>query len=367
MYQMQTVRYSVFMAMLFLFVFDMGSAGDLYFIADKDAICRPAGRPCPTAVYKFTLSRDSLCLIQNLDDESDPLLGVDVFQSESIVLMRRGPGYTTRVLRLTSAEPEFRALYSAGTGLHVKAYELMKDPDQNTLIRLTIGQPGDKVGESVIMRADGQAVASQISPLESPAIAGVGGQDGGARLDDRGNWAYVMPSVQPPCPCPPDSLITVRTSRGWTQMVRSDDLAVYASVPDSQSFTKRELLICNTRTGRWRSTMVDGARTTFGLFGDWLAGTVAQTDPRTDFGRALGYEPVRGETAAFINLRTLSGFIDSLGSDNEVLTIAADTLIYRVGGELYEARLSNTGVVDRHLLLRDPRIRFVHWAFRGRE
>ncbi len=97
----------------------------------------------------------------------------------------------------------------------------------------------------------------------------------------------------------------------------------------------------------------------------YLVGIIAEQHPDTDHEKHEKHPPVLSEDVAVLDPRLKKQFVVHLGEKCEVLWIEESVVYYRLGDDLYRARLVGEDFVDRQLLLTDPRVGHIHWAFSG--
>jgi hypothetical protein len=164
-----------------------------------------------------------------------------------------------------------------------------------------------------------------------------------------------------------DSMVHMKHSFGWTMIANEPMFRAIEPIPDGNSRTEREILVYNRLTQNWHSYVVGGAATWLRLTNGWLTGVVADPDPETDYATRKGFPPILREDVVLVNPMEGHVFTVHLGKGCEVLWIEGSDVYYRVGTDLYKAKIQNDDFVDRTLLLSDPRMRSIHWAFRGSE
>lgn len=159
----------------------------------------------------------------------------------------------------------------------------------------------------------------------------------------------------------PDSVIRIRHNRGLGVNVFEPKFLVLGSVPVFEEKNRREIYIYNRIDSSWNSMIVMGARTSPRLINNWLVGIIAYPDAESRH-----YPSALTENFVLINPLEASQFTVYLGKNAEILWIENTDVYYRLDDSLYKARIENNDFVDRQLLLTDPRIKHIHWAFRGK-
>jgi len=165
----------------------------------------------------------------------------------------------------------------------------------------------------------------------------------------------------------PDGIVTMKSSNGWVMVANEPVYRALMSVADRNGLTQREVLIYHRATNVWKSIMVGGAETALRVTNGWLTGVIADPDPETNRDIHRGFPSILRDEVVLINPWDDHAITVRLGKGCEILWVEDETVYYRVGTDLYKARIGKDDFVDRELLLSDPRIEFVHWAFRGSE
>lgn len=165
-------------------------------------------------------------------------------------------------------------------------------------------------------------------------------------------------------PIPPD-LAQLESTKGHVMIANEPQYICVMSIPDWNSQSHRELLIYNKAAASWNSMLLEGELTTPRLINNWLVVAIAGENPNTDLEGGLGIPPILREDAVLIDPINLTQFTVHLGERCEVLWIESDTIYYRTGIELYQARIDQNKLVDRRLLVKHPHVGTIHWAFRG--
>lgn len=152
--------------------------------------------------------------------------------------------------------------------------------------------------------------------------------------------------------------------RGLVLFANEKDFAALMSIPFKHGSDKNDIQILNKQDNIWNHYRIAGLKTELRLINDWLVGEKANIDPRTNFDNAISYPPVRGNGVVFINPLENRNFEIQLGDSCEVLWIDNDNNIYyHIADSLFVGRIEGENIFDRKLILQDPRIRRIHWAF----
>jgi hypothetical protein len=164
----------------------------------------------------------------------------------------------------------------------------------------------------------------------------------------------------------PDNVVRMEDSFAWVLIANESKFSALISVPEKNGLAEREMLILNRITGEWSSLLMEGAETEPRLVNGWLAGVIADQDPRTNYEIRAGVGAMLREESVIINPLTGIMFKVHLGDSSEVLWIQGDTAYYRAGENLYRALIDKDVFFERTLLIADPRVRHIHWAFKGK-
>jgi len=165
----------------------------------------------------------------------------------------------------------------------------------------------------------------------------------------------------------PVGVIQMGTTRGWTLVANEPDFLAIASNPDRKGLTQRELLVYSKFDDEWFSLMIPGSATCPRLINGWLAGAVANDPSGTDYERHSSGPPVIGNKVVMVRPLERRVFTLELGPEPEMLWIQSDRVYYRVGRELYKARIENASLADQSMIARASWVFGAHWAFSGSE
>lgn len=148
----------------------------------------------------------------------------------------------------------------------------------------------------------------------------------------------------------------------------------------------RELFVHDRTQDRWRALRADGNSSGFRLFGSWLTTIVGMWNP--DHKPSPGRENERNsstnrlpnvqeEYATFggrwnwkpgiLVLQNLADSrklkIETGQEDSEVLSVQADTVLYRINEAIYQARIVGDQLKDTAMIVKDDDVPEIHWVF----
>lgn len=161
----------------------------------------------------------------------------------------------------------------------------------------------------------------------------------------------------------PLKVIVRKDIQKWNMFAHEPTFLGLAQSPDGVH-RDRELLFLNRTDNEWHSVIVPGDVSTCQPLNGWINCQVLYSDRRTEWQSHRGYPAIPTDSIVLINPSTRQQLIFDLGADSEILWIESDTVYYRSGESLYRARLGDTDIVDRQLILTDPRVKYIHWAYR---
>jgi len=165
----------------------------------------------------------------------------------------------------------------------------------------------------------------------------------------------------------PDSVIQMKDSFLWTLFAHESSFLALHSVSGHGGIAYKEILIYNRSKSSWASIMVPGDETPLRPVNNWIVGEVTYSGPGTDWKRRVGAPPILTDSILALEPSSLKLIIAKVGSDAEVLWIEDSTAWYRVQDSLFTATVAESDFINRTLILADPRVKHIHWAFRGGE
>lgn len=163
----------------------------------------------------------------------------------------------------------------------------------------------------------------------------------------------------------PYAIVHLKESYCWNLVANSREYSALLSVPEKNELTQRELLVYKPESDSWTSLLIEGAETRLRTINGWLVGNVADSDPRTDHVKRVGYPPLQRENIIMIDPSSGASLDISIGKDSEILWVDGEIVYYRIENQLFKATLRGNSLTERTLLLKDQRVRHIHWAFRG--
>ena len=322
-------------------------------------------------VWRYEPDNSLWMRIWNIDTYSDN--GPMIFSEGDWQPVRLGITYPDSV-----HNPRFIDLAPYGS---IQDYKYFKGPRGYDLIQVMYSKESQQPGAASdiqwlrtngdLFPTDDAAKAS----LQEVRLCGVRSAYGGGgrndiigfRIDANGELAPILFEGSFDWTPVPDSLLVMKSSNGWVMVANEPAYRALMSVPDKNGLTQREVLIYHRFTGIWNSLMIDGAETGLRVTNGWLTGVIADPDPETNYEGHRGFPSILRDDVILIKAEEDHAMTVHLGKGCEILWVEGNTVYYRVGTSLYKARIENDDFIDRELLLNDPRIEYIHWAFRGSE
>jgi len=182
-----------------------------------------------------------------------------------------------------------------------------------------------------------------------------------------GDLRALIPDFELEDPNVPDSVVRYKGCSRWNLIANEASYRAFLSVPSSKADSARELVIFNRDSETWHSLLVPGEATKPIRVNGWLAGRVADDNPKSDRAAHRGYPSILRDEIIMINPMTMQTRRASRQGDWEVLWIGADTVWYRQDDELYRGRLTENDIVDDELMAKDFRVRSINWVFEGKK
>jgi hypothetical protein len=173
----------------------------------------------------------------------------------------------------------------------------------------------------------------------------------------------------------PETLIYFQAHTPALSVLASND----ERQPDAEGLGSRLFHVYSASNPGWKTVRVPGSVSFCRAFGSWAAFVVAE-GPSTKSqgeGEAEGYRDINaildhtgryfpGTLFLYDSATDQSYKVNTGRRDSEPLLIAGSTLYFRVDASLYRTELQGSSVLnlaDAKLVLTDPRIANVHWAF----
>ena len=128
---------------------------------------------------------------------------------------------------------------------------------------------------------------------------------------------------------------------------------------------ERELLIYNVEKEAWNSFIIGGTTTKLRRVNQCFAGVIRETEGASEGTRSVPPGHWRTEDVVLVDPATASIFEVHIGKNPEVLWISDEVIYYKTHASLYKARIENNDVVDRQLLITNPKVFMIHWGFSG--
>jgi hypothetical protein len=163
----------------------------------------------------------------------------------------------------------------------------------------------------------------------------------------------------------PESVMVFKDSRFWIMFAHESSFLALRSVPD-RKHEESEILIYTRQDRVWHSVLVPGDASRVWAVNDWIAGQVVYANPNNSYTTQPDYPPEKGASDFLLNPRTSKLVTFKMSSRGEILWVESDTVYYRSGAGLFRARIGDKNLVDQELILTDPRVEEIHWAYRRR-
>ena len=366
---------AVFITLLIIHVSasELKASESIYLIYGQIGTDLYQGMPFPIKIFKFEAQNSSLIELwsNRIHDKSVNILnlfetGILILQDENGVF--RVFNYSdipnNTYVDLSDIGPISRRSYyledhnKSGAILVSPVYH---DPSKNNLPLYRLFNIDN--GKEII---NGDKEVGNYSPKLSGIISPYGnGTDNlcNILIDSLGVITARSPKIDLGSYVIPDDLIQMHSSKGWNVIANENDYLAILSVPEKHGLVNRELLIYNKSSREWSSILIPGARTAPTIVNNFLAGIIAEVDPNTDYELLIGYPPILSDSTVIINPMTALQFTVKLGENSEVLWIENSTAYYRVGDSLFSAQMQNNDLVNKQLILKDEKIKHIHWAF----
>ena len=350
----------------------------MYFIHGQPNDVMPGKRPYPTVIYELLPKAPFFEKVWSLDENIQPFSINLIYSARKVVVYERLYTEEQRLHVISMDNPAHRELVDLRSFPIVVSYHYLSSSENSGsfFVHYSDGPVGPgmtfkKARVSIIPKEQEQndKLSFDVSDIR---LAGVRSPHGGGESDVLSvhmgaDGALTLAGLDlvldwPPVP---DSIVTMKTSFGWVVIGNEADFRVLSSVPERSGLTHRELLILNIKSGQWNSMLIEGVASVPRLVNGWLVGIIADHDPETNYDSRKFFPPLLREESVLVDPLSLKQFTVHLGKDSEVLWAGADTAYYRVGQSLYRARVADDGFSDRELVVTDPLVEHIHWAFSG--
>ena len=349
------------------------SAESLFFIESGPRVYNSARVPASTIIYKFNQKNSNLDSVWTLNP-AKITSNVYTYSSSNTVIIPEEDWIIEKIniLKTNSIDkPQTINIENYG---QVTKYNFLSN--NNNLLDLTYKRDRLASKEHVVFDVDilkevdsTKSLSNKTSELRlsGPLPAyGTGTADVvDVRISVDGTLESVGSNYSFETSPVPDSIIYMEDSDGWVVIANEQLFRVLLSVPVKHGPTQRELLIYNRQTKIWNSILMEGSKTAPRLINDWLVGIVAETDPETNYTTRKGFPSILTDKSMLVNPLTLQSFSLTLGEKSEVLWIENNDLYYRVEDKLFKAKIENETLINNELLYTDPKIKRIHWAFKG--
>jgi len=147
----------------------------------------------------------------------------------------------------------------------------------------------------------------------------------------------------------------------WNVLAWEYDYIAFSNLPDN--LVSYKLLIYNRLIDSWSEYTIPGGQTRIRPINEWLVGTLTRSVEESNLEKGFAFPPERLDKVIMINAKNGLSITETLGNDCEILYAHADSVLYRIDESLYSATITDDGFTDKALLVSDPAVKNVHWAF----
>ena len=367
--ELNKARTSTFMVMILFAIMavNTGYASSLYYIYGQPTWDESRNIPFPTIIYKYDDQVGNLVEIWSNRSHNEYTNAILMYEKENTIVVVEGLSFPNKynVIQMsnptnfTSFETEKtersfkRHIYKDNNGnMFIECYS-MSDPKKFTINGYNL-LTGDKIA---IRNADKTLLLSGATTEGTPnsdLVSATINTDGIVTFREDVNLQ--LPKI-------PENLLINALNHRWILISNEEDYSALYSITNSFKDTSKTLLIYNKGNNIWNEYNVIGSETSLRIVNDWLVGTIASTNPLTNFETYEGYPPIL--TGDVILVNPLSGLLQTfyLGDSCEVLYVDGNDIYFRLDNSLYNAKMNGNSLVDKRLLLTDDKIRHMHWAF----
>jgi hypothetical protein len=335
--------------------------------------------PNPAVIYRLDslINRlDTMASIMPVPRGVNSIWSIEIYNGGDPVIISEGDWFPVKLHIIRHADMDDIQQIDIAPYSTVRNYWYYEYPDHTGFLKMEFSKSHIAPQENLIFQLQGKSIRKVSQTFDAPSelrLAGVQPQYGTCgkndiitvRKNSNGDFEALELSGSIFNPAVPDSIVKMKGSTGWIVVANEPNYRAMLSIPDRNGLSERELLIYRTDGDYWKSFILMGAETALHLVNGWLTGVVADSDPNSDYTQHKGYPSVLRGIIVMVNPIENIQFAVQLGNGCEILWIEDGTVYYRVGQELYKARIDNDNIVDQTLILTDPRIDNIHWAFRG--
>jgi hypothetical protein len=347
----------------------MATGENLYLISGEQG-WSVSGGPFPLEILLFDDAEHQLISKWQYQGMED-VQSVDVFPDENYVLISTGISTISEII-VCRAKTVSNPLHIVFANAAHK-YNLVSSKSDGFLICVNFGYDKDTKlplnsfyrisdGEELLSKSLSQYNDIRVSNGPSMSRAGV------LTLNKAGDLFRVRISnnLLETAPMPAD-LLKSDTARGWKLIANTEEYYAISVLAFDEKAKYSEILLYDKRDSIWNSFLIEGGETRLRLINNILVGNIANANPETDHSKFMRFPS--DVTYDIIILDPIMKTQSVIYFDNysEVLWIFDKRVIYRIENNLYEAFLDNGKFVDNKVILSDPRIKHIHWAFPEKE
>jgi len=350
---------------LLLMLLSGASIGDnLYFICGEQG-WHKNGKPFPIEILMYDYPDNHLVPKWKYQDNDD-IISIDVFPNEDIAMVTTGNINISQILIFRSAtitNPLHINLDNDATKINL-VYDMS---GRYSLYVNLINNGKAFLSKEFYNIRDGKPQSDKSISQYDRIITSNGPSMSGAGVLSasiiKGYFIIEEYDIMlPTAPMPPD-LIRSDSSRGWILIASTKEYYAIIDLPVDEKAKYREVLLYDKVNSIWHSFMIDGVETRLRLIGNILVGYIAHADPATNYSKFIRYPSLITNDVAFLDPINKMYSIIELDERSEILWIWGSEVIYRKKDSLYKAQLVNNELIDEIVLLTDPKVIHIHWAF----
>ncbi len=331
-----------------------------------------SNQPFPVEIYLFDTADQVLLRVWRNPDSSNYIWSIRLFYSEHLIEVTSGrysiEGITYLPMRLPLKPSEFKWLREQ----NIISHHLYITKDNRRVLEMRLGDESnrDKIYseywdvEKEIVMSFSKDTEKEIRLAGITASRTPNSDIIPCHLDNENCFICKATDYYFEENRLPDILERLEALYGWNIIANEPGYRAFLSNPYSKDILVRNLLLYDKNNDKWHSIFIPGTETSLRIVNGRLVGTLAYANSKTDYRIRSGYPSIFTDSAIIISPTEGSYDIFQLGKDNEILLIDNMDIYYRLGEELYKAQIEGNNLIDPTLLIRDPKIKHVHWAFR---